>query len=111
MLVSARERQELSHAIEVGGCVLPCCLEWRAVQGMPAIPTHLLDLHGVVIGSEHQLMEEDRSTLLGWQDQGVRLLSLLGELFPKRLLPALVPPGWAGHFECLSMPAVASVLA
>ena len=104
MLVSARERQELSQAIEVGGCVLPCGLEWRAVQGMPAIPTHLLDLldlDGVVIGSEHQLMEEDRRTLLGWQDRGVRLLSALGwsELFLERLPPALVPPGWAEHVE------------
>ena len=107
MLVSARERQELSQAIEAGGCVLPCGLEWRAVQGMPAIPTHLpdlLELDGVVIGSEHQLMEEDRRTLLGWQDQGVRLLSVPGwsELFLKRLPPALVPPGWAERVEAFS---------
>lgn len=114
MLVPARERQELSQAIEAVGCVLPCGLEWRAVQGMPAIPNHLpelLDLDGVVIGSEHELMEEGRRTLLGWQDQGVHLRSVpvWSELFLKRLPPALVPPGWADRGRRLAMPAVAPV--
>ena len=107
MLVSSRERGELSKAIEAGGCAIPCGLEWRAVQGMPALPLPLpalLNLDGVVIGGEHQLSEEDRRTLIRWQEQGVRLLSVQGwaELFLRRLPPALVPPVWADRVEAFS---------
>jgi len=107
MLVSSRERGELSKAIEAGGCAIPCGLEWRAVQGMPALPLPLpglLNLDGVVIGGDHQLSEEDRRTLIRWQEQGVRLLSVQGwaELFLRRLPPALVPPVWADRVEAFS---------
>lgn len=107
MLVSSRERGELSNAIEAGGCVIPCGLEWRAVKGMPALPPPLpalLDLDGVAIGGDHQLSDEDRRTLIRWQEQGVRLLSVQGwaELFLRRLPPALVPPVWADRVQAFS---------
>ena len=107
MLVSSRERGELSEAIEVGGCAIPCGLEWRAVEGMLALPPSLpalLDLDGVVIGGDHQLSNEDRGTLMDWQAQGVRLLSVQGwaESFLRRLPPALVPPVWADRVVAFS---------
>lgn len=74
---------------------------------MPALPPPLpvlLDLDGVVIGGDHQLSEKDRRTLICWQEQGVRLLSVQGwaEVFLKRLPPALVPPVWADRVEAFS---------
>ena len=107
MFVSSRERCVLSREIEHGGCVIPCGLEWRAVHAMPALPSSLpslLDIDGVVITGDHQLSEEDRRTLIHWQHQGVRLLSVQGwsELFLRRLPPSFVPDVWADRVQFFS---------
>ena len=107
LLVSSGERAVLSQAIEAGGCAIPCGLEWRAVEGMPALPVQLpslLHLDGVVIGAEHQPSVDDRRTLVAWQEAGLRLLSVPGwaETFLHRLPPALVPQSWAERVEAFS---------
>ena len=107
LLVSLEERTVLSQAIEAGGCVIPCGIEWRAAEGMPSLPEQLpalLELDGVVIGFHHQPSPADRCTLLAWQEQGVRLLSVQGwaETFLRRLPPELVPQSWAERVEAFS---------
>lgn len=107
LVVSAQERAVLSHEIENGGCAIPCGVEWRAAKGMPSFPPRLpslLGLDGVVIGADHHPSPEDRATLLRWQEQGVRLLSVSGwaESFLHRLPPALVPQSWAERVEAFS---------
>ena len=107
MLVSSRERSVLSREIEFGGCAIPCGLEWRSSRDMPALPLSLpalLDLDGVVIGGDDLISDQDRRTLIRWQEQGVRLLSIQGwsESFLKRLPPSLVPSIWADRVESFS---------
>ena len=107
MLVSARERQELSQAIEAGGCVLPCGIEWRSSSGLAALPAQLpvlLNLDGVMVGGDHQPSAADRAMLLAWQEQGVRLLSPQGwaEVFLCRVPPALVPDRWSERVQSFS---------
>ena len=107
MLVSARERKELSQAIEAGGCVVPCGIEWRSSSGLASLPAQLpqlLSLDGVLVGGEHQPSPADRAMLLAWQEQGVRLLSLQGwaEAFLRRVPPELVPDRWAERVQTFS---------
>lgn len=107
LVVSPEERTVLSQAIEAGGCVIPCGIEWRAAEGMPSLPAQLpalLGLDGVVIGFHHQPSPTDRATLLAWQEQGLRLLSVQGwaEAFLRRLPPELVPQSWAERVEAFS---------
>ena len=102
--VSASERAVLSQSIEVGGCAIPCGIEWRSASGLASLPSQLpalLGLDGVVVGSENHISAEDRTTLLAWQDEGLRLLSVSGwaEAFLHRLPPALLPHTWAERVE------------
>ena len=106
-VVSSAERAVLSQAIEAGGCAIPCGIEWRSSRGMASLPARLpeiLNLDGVVVGGDHQPSPTDRSTLLAWQEQDVRLLSLQGwaEAFLRRLPPELVPDRWAERVQAFS---------
>ena len=107
LLVSQTERAVLSQAIESGGCVIPCGIEWRSSTGLAPLPAQLpqlLNLDGVLVGGEHQPSSADRAMLLGWQEEGVRLLSLQGwaEAFLRRLPPELVPDRWAERVQSFS---------
>ena len=107
VIVSPGERVVLSQAIENGGCVIPCGIEWRASAGLAALPVQLpqlLGFDGVVVGGDHQPTARDRATLLQWQEQGIRLLSLQGwaEAFLRRVPPELVPEQWAERVEPFS---------
>jgi lipopolysaccharide/colanic/teichoic acid biosynthesis glycosyltransferase len=107
LLVSQAERAVLSQAIEAGGCVIPCGIEWRSSSGLASLPAQLpqlLSLDGVLVGGEHQPSAADRAMLLAWQEQGVRLLSLQGwaEAFLRRVPPELVPDRWAERVQNFS---------
>ena len=107
LIAAPGERAALSRAIDAGGCAIPCGIEWRASQAMPSLPEALPDwlaLDGVALGIEHQPSAEDRATLLSWQQQGLRLLSLGGwaETFLQRLPPDLVATAWAERVEAFS---------
>ncbi len=107
LVVSAEERAVLSTAIEVGGCAIPAGIDWRAACGMPPLPLQLpqlLDLDGVAISVQQGFRPEDRATLLAWQEQGIRLMSLSGwaESFLHRLPPELVPQVWGERVEVFS---------
>ena len=107
VIVSSRERAVLSSAIEKGGCVIPCGIEWRASSGLATLPAQLpqlLGFDGVVVGGDHQPSARDRATLLQWQEQGIRLLSLQGwaEAFLRRVPPELVPEQWAERVQAFS---------
>lgn len=104
LIASPGERAILSHAIDFGGCVIPCGVEWRSSERMPPLPSalaSLLRLDGVAIGSQLDPSAQDRRVMLDWQEQGVRLLSLSGwaETFLQRLPAGLVPPGWSERVE------------
>ena len=107
LIASPTERSVLSRAIDLGGCVIPCGVEWRSSQRMLPLPpalASLLDLDGVAIGSQSDPSPEDRQVMLEWQQSGVRLLSLRGwaEVFLQRLPPDLVPEGWAERVQVFS---------
>lgn len=107
LMASAAEREVLSRAIEVGGCAIPCGLEWRAVEAMPFLPEalpELIGLDGVAMSGQAEPSPMDRPTLLAWQERGVRLLTLQGwaEAFLMRLPPELVPDRWAERVEAFS---------
>ena len=106
-LVSQRERTVLSSEIEVGGCAIPCGLEWRhpsALAPLPEALPSLLQLDGVAIGSDEQLCEADKQILLRWQESGIRLLTAQAwsEQFLQRLPPALVTPIWAERVQAFA---------
>jgi hypothetical protein len=107
LIAAPAERSALSQAIEAGGCAIPCGIEWRASLGMPPLPEALpgwLALDGVALGLQHQPSAADRATLLLWQKQGLRLLSLAGwaETFLQRLPPELLSSAWAERVEAFS---------
>jgi len=107
LIAAPGERSALSQAMEAGGCAIPCGIEWRASLGMPPLPEALpgwLALDGVALGVQHQPSAADRATLLTWQQQGLRLLSLAGwaETFLQRLPPALLVTAWAERVEAFS---------
>lgn len=107
LIAAPDERTALSQAIEAGGCAIPCGIEWRASLGMPTLPEALpawLGLDGVALGLQHQPSPADRATLLIWQQQGLRLLSLAGwaETFLQRLPPELLASAWAERVEAFS---------
>jgi lipopolysaccharide/colanic/teichoic acid biosynthesis glycosyltransferase len=100
LIASAEERLVLSQAIDCGGCVIPCGVEWRSSERMPSLPPSLamlLHLDGVAVGSQLDPPVQDRRVMLAWQEEGVRLLSLSGwaETFLQRLPAELVPEGWS----------------
>jgi len=104
LIASPQERLILSHAIDFGGCVIPCGVEWRSSERMPSLPptlASLLNLDGVAIGSQLDPPAQDRRVMLAWQEEGVRLLSLRGwaETFLQRLPPELVPQGWSERVQ------------
>ncbi|NBW61929.1 MAG: hypothetical protein EBR33_01600 [Synechococcaceae bacterium WB4_1_0192] len=107
LIAAPEERRALSTAIEIGGCAIPCGIEWRASQAMPPLPSALpgwLALDGVALGLQHQPSAADRAILLAWQQQGVRLLSLAGwaEAFLQRLPPELLASAWAERVDAFS---------
>ncbi|MFM1798070.1 MAG: hypothetical protein RLZZ117_348 [Cyanobacteriota bacterium] len=107
LITSAAERAALSHAIDFGGCAIPCGLEWRSSDRMPSLPeslAELLDLDGVAIGSQLDPSPHDRKVMLEWQQNGVRLLSIRGwaEAFLQRLPPELVPESWSERVQVFS---------
>ncbi|MCP9852086.1 sugar transferase [Synechococcus sp. HJ21-Hayes] len=107
LIAAPEERAALSQAIDVGACAIPCGIEWRASQAMPPLPEALpawLALDGVALGLQHQPSAADRATLLAWQQQGLRLLSLAGwaETFLQRLPPELLATAWAERVEAFS---------
>lgn len=108
LIASPTERAVLSRAIDLGGCVIPCGVEWRSAQRrmlpLPLALASLLDLDGVAIGSQLDPTPADRQVMLEWQQSGVRLLSLRGwaEGFLQRLPPDLVPEGWAERVQVFS---------
>jgi len=107
LIVAPGERSALSQAIEAGGCAIPCGIEWRASLGMPPLPEALpgwLALDGVALGFQDEPSATDRATLLAWQQQGLRLLSLAGwaETFLQRLPPELLSSAWAERVEAFS---------
>lgn len=104
LIASSEERSILSHAIDCGGCEIPCGLEWRSSVRMPSLPpslASLLKLDGVAIGSQLDPPAQDRRVMLDWQEEGVRLLSLRGwaETFLQRLPAELVPQGWSERVQ------------
>ena len=106
-LVSTAERSVISRAIDDGGCAIPCGIEWRTSSGLASLPAKLpslLELDGVVVGTQHQPSAADRATLLAWQEQGLRLSSLpaWSEAFLHRLPPELLPQTWAERVEVFS---------
>ncbi|MEB3316927.1 MAG: sugar transferase [Cyanobacteriota bacterium] len=107
LIASPAERAALSRAIDFGGCAIPCGLEWRSSDRMPALPeslAYLLDLDGVAIGSQLDPSPHDRRVMLEWQQNGVRLLSIRGwaESFLQRLPPELVPESWSERVQVFS---------
>jgi lipopolysaccharide/colanic/teichoic acid biosynthesis glycosyltransferase len=107
LITSPAERAALSRAIDFGGCAIPCGLEWRSSDRMPALPeslAYLLDLDGVAIGSQLDPSPHDRRVMLEWQQSGVRLLSIRGwaEAFLQRLPPELVPESWSERVQVFS---------
>jgi lipopolysaccharide/colanic/teichoic acid biosynthesis glycosyltransferase len=107
LITSPAERAALSRAIDFGGCAIPCGLEWRSTDRMPALPeslAYLLDLDGVAIGSQLDPSPHDRRVMLDWQQNGVRLLSIRGwaEAFLQRLPPELVPESWSERVQVFS---------
>lgn len=107
LIASPAERAALSRAIDYGGCAIPCGLEWRSSDRMPALPeslAQLLDLDGVAIGSQLDPSAHDRRVMLEWQQAGVRLLSIRGwaETFLQRLPPELVPESWSERVQVFS---------
>ena len=81
LLVSQAERAVLSQAIEAGGCVIPCGIEWRSSSGLASLPAQLpqlLSLDGVLVWVEQQPSAADPAMLLAWKQKGVGLLSLQG---------------------------------
>jgi lipopolysaccharide/colanic/teichoic acid biosynthesis glycosyltransferase len=107
LITSPSERAALSRAIDFGGCAIPCGLEWRSSDRMPALPeslAYLLDLDGVAIGSQLDPSPHDRKVMLDWQQNGVRLLSIRGwaEVFLQRLPPELVPESWSERVQVFS---------
>ena len=107
LMVSQPERAVLSQAIETGGCVIPCGIEWRSSSGLAALPSQLpalLRLDGVLVGADHQPSPVDRAMLLSWQEQGVRLLSPQGwsEAFLRRVPPEFVPDRWSERVQTFS---------
>ena len=107
LITSPAERAALSRAIDYGGCAIPCGLEWRSSDRMPALPeslAYLLDLDGVAIGSQLDPSPHDRKVMLEWQQNGVRLLSIRGwaEVFLQRLPPDLVPESWSERVQVFS---------
>lgn len=107
LMVSQPERAVLSQAIETGGCVIPCGIEWRSSSGLAALPSQLpalLRLDGVLVGADHQPSPADRAMLLSWQEQGVRLLSPQGwaEAFLRRVPPEFVPDRWSERVQTFS---------
>lgn len=104
LIASAEERSVLSQAIDSGGCVIPCGVEWRSSERMPSLPPSLamlLHLDGVAVGSQLDPPAQDRRVMLAWQEEGVRLLSLSGwaETFLQRLPAELVPEAWSERVQ------------
>lgn len=107
LIASPGERSVLSHAIDFGGCVIPCGVEWRSSERMPPLPqalAGLLRLDGVAIGSQLDPSASDRQVMLEWQQRGVRLLSLQGwaEQFLQRLPAELAPESWSDRVQAFS---------